>query len=97
MSFCSHFPQLDVQKSKIQNPWGIVMERSGLRKEKKNINEGCKIAAEKKSVFVGEFWPNKSFIMRSIKSRFLWYLFFFPHWSRDALSPVYRLFSHKIA
>ena len=55
MSFCSHFPQLDVQKSKIQNPWGKVMERSGLRKEKKNINKGCEIAAKKKVFLLANF------------------------------------------
>ena len=37
----------------IRNPWGKVMERSGLRFEN-FTNKGCKIAMQKK-LFLGEF------------------------------------------
>ena len=37
----------------IQNPWGKVMERSGLR-IKKNTNDWCKIATQKSVIFFSE-------------------------------------------
>ena len=49
MSFCPHFRKSDGQYFlKFLNPWGKVLERSGLRIKK---NEGCKIAAQKQVFF----------------------------------------------
>ena len=56
--FLALFPKVGCpQFSEIWNPWGKVMERSGLRLKKKKTfsNKGCKIAAQTKSFFVGVF------------------------------------------
>ena len=58
--FLPPLPEIGCPKFlKIQNPWGKVMERSGLR-FKSFTNKGCKIAAQKNC-----FWANFSI--------FLWY------------------------
>ena len=55
MSFCPHFPKLDVQFFlEIRNPWGKVMERSDLRYENFLLIKGIK-SPRKKVFFLANF------------------------------------------
>ena len=67
----------------IRNPWGKVMERSGLRYE----HFCLKIVLNRRA--------KKSFFLLLILpwSTLLWHRCYYPHRSRDALSPVCGIFS----
>ena len=66
------------------NPWGKLMERSGIRFEH-FAHKRCKIAA----IFF--FLTNFALL-----AGFFWYWCYYPHRSRGALSPVCRIFSLSI-
>ena len=66
---------------KFRNPWGKIMTRGGLRFES-FANKECKIAAQEEE-------KNWEFCHTS---RVFWYWCYYPHRSRDALSPVCRIF-----
>ena len=48
------------------------------------VYKGCKIATQKKSLFLANF---------ALLAGFLWYRCYYPHRSREALSPVCGIFS----
>ena len=66
------------------------MERIGHKIE--NTNKGVKLSRKKIKIKNAEFRLNKPLIIRSIKSRFSWYGCYYPHRSRDSLSPVCGIF-----
>ena len=66
----------------IGNPWGKVMERNGLRCEHFVLKNGLKLQRKKSLIF------NKF----CLTSRIFWYCCYYPHRSRDALSPVWNIF-----
>ena len=69
----------------IRNPWGKVIERSGLTFEH-FVWKGSKIAAQKKL----------SFLLSLPWSTLLWHRCYYPHRSRDALSPVCGIFLPRL-
>ena len=64
----------------LRNPWGKVMERSGW---KLLLIKGVKSPRKKKLVFSANF---------ALLAGFFWYWCYYPHRSRDALSPVCGIF-----
>ena len=57
--------------------------------------KGLKLPRQNK-FFSDKFRLKYSVIIRSIKSRFVWYRCYYPHRSRDPLSPVYGIFFYFI-
>ena len=81
--FFPPFPKVQCQNFwNIKNPWGKSNEKKWSQIVRTFAHKGCKIAKQKKFFFYEV----------CLTSRVFWYWCYYPHRSRDALSPVCVIF-----